>query len=214
MLEKHFAGLNLEGRLCIPEGKVAEWIRETYFRLPNVIKFAALASTAHSVAITVKLCIVYCWKQSLDFLFLDNLSGHMKLQNIALLHLSITYFISCTMTYTVRWTHVPHKVTRCTELQGTQCSAKLILKSTNFYARENQIFPALISARFEQNLRSSPWEPRKYWVIWFGVTQTSIYGSNNLLENIFKNKNQFFYLERLMLISWIIIVSIIRQMNF
>ena len=28
-----------------------------------------------------------------------------------------------------------------------------------------------ISAKFQQNLRWSPWEPRKYWVIWFGITR-------------------------------------------
>ena len=66
------------------------------------------------------------------------------------------------MRYTVRQTHVPHKVTRCTELQGTQRSPELTLKSMDFRAPENLIFPALISAKFEQNLRWSPWEPRKY----------------------------------------------------
>ena len=67
-----------------------------------------------------------------------------KLQSIiALLDLSITYFIWCMMRYTMRWTHVPHKVTRCTKFRDTQRSSELALRSTGFRALENLIFPAL-----------------------------------------------------------------------
>ena len=69
-----------------------------------------------------------------------------KLQNIiALLHLSITYFIWCMTTYMMRWTRVrvPCKVTRCTKLQGAQRAPELALRSTDCHAPKNLIFPAL-----------------------------------------------------------------------
>ena len=42
-------------------------------------------------------------------------------------------------------THVPCKVTGSTELRGAQCSRELSLKSTDFRAPENLIFPALVT---------------------------------------------------------------------
>ena len=43
-----------------------------------------------------------------------------------------------------RWgEHVPHKATRSTKLPGSQHSPELALRSTEFCAPENQIFPAL-----------------------------------------------------------------------
>ena len=79
-----------------------------------------------------------------------------KLQNIiAMLHLFITYFIWCTTRYTMRQTCVSHKATRCTKLRGTQHSAELALRSTDFRALENLIFPAL-------KPHSSPWFSAAY----------------------------------------------------
>ena len=72
-----------------------------------------------------------------------------KLQNIiALLHLSITYlsttyFIWCMARYTMRRARVLSKVTRSTKLRGAQRSPELGLRSTDFRAPENLIFPAL-----------------------------------------------------------------------
>ena len=67
-----------------------------------------------------------------------------KLQNIiTLLHLSVTCLIWCTTRYTLRQTRVPRKVTRCTKLRGAQRSPKLGLRSTDFRAPENLIFPAM-----------------------------------------------------------------------
>ena len=69
-----------------------------------------------------------------------------KLQNIiALLHLSVTYFIWCMATYMMRRTRVrvPYKVTKYTKLQGAQRGPELALRSTDFNAPENLIFPAM-----------------------------------------------------------------------
>ena len=62
---------------------------------------------------------------------------------IALLHLSIRYFIWCMTRYAMTRTHVPRKVTRCTKLRGAQRSPELALRSTDFHTPENLIFPAL-----------------------------------------------------------------------
>ena len=43
----------------------------------------------------------------------------------------------------MRGTRVPSKVTRSTKLRGAQCSPELSLRSTDFRAPENLIFPAL-----------------------------------------------------------------------
>ena len=43
----------------------------------------------------------------------------------------------------MRQTHVPHEVTRCTKLQGAQCSPEIALRSMDFHAPENLTFPAL-----------------------------------------------------------------------
>ena len=68
-----------------------------------------------------------------------------KLQNfVVLIHLSIRYFIWCTVSYTMRWTLVPRKVTRWTKFWGAQRSPELAFRSTDFRAPENLIFPALI----------------------------------------------------------------------
>ena len=45
--------------------------------------------------------------------------------------------------YMVRWICVLHKITRSTKLQGMQHSPELVLRSTDFHAPENLIFPAL-----------------------------------------------------------------------
>ena len=42
----------------------------------------------------------------------------------------------------MRRTHIPQKVTK---LRGAQCSPELAMRSTDFCAPENQIFPALKS---------------------------------------------------------------------
>ena len=76
-----------------------------------------------------------------------------KLQNNALLHLSIiylsiTYFIWCTMRYKMRRTRVTCKVTKSTKLPGGQRSPELGLRSTDFCAPEKLIFPALEISTF------------------------------------------------------------------
>ena len=86
-----------------------------------------------------------------------------KFQNIiALLHLSIIYFIWCTTRYMIRWTHVPCKVTRSTKLRGAQQSPELGLRSTDFRAPENLICPALVNfplirKTFPESRFSNPW---------------------------------------------------------
>ena len=67
----------------------------------------------------------------------EEIAKHYCLASSA--HLSITYFNWCT----IRRTHVPHKVTRSTKLQGLWRSSELALRSTEFRATENLIFPAL-----------------------------------------------------------------------
>ena len=64
--------------------------------------------TTHSATITAKLHIIYWGEQSYGFLFSETFNPYVRiLQNIiALLHLSITYLILCTMSYAERWTHV------------------------------------------------------------------------------------------------------------
>ena len=44
----------------------------------------------------------------------------------------------------MRRTRAPRKATRCTKLRGAQRSPELALRSTDFRAPENLIFPALI----------------------------------------------------------------------
>ena len=76
-----------------------------------------------------------------------------KLQDfIVLLHLSIRYLIWCTTRYTIRWTRVPRNVARCTKFWGAQCSPELALRSTDFRAPKNLIFPAL-----EISLKNELW---------------------------------------------------------
>ena len=66
----------------------------------------------------------------------------------------------------MRQTCVPHKVTRCTKLQGTQQSPKLTLRSTDFCVPENLIFPTLnrclINTNFLWAYQDSqpPWLPK------------------------------------------------------
>ena len=45
----------------------------------------------------------------------------------------------------MRQARVPLKVTRCTKLRGVQCSSELALRSTDFRAPENLIFPSLVT---------------------------------------------------------------------
>ena len=75
-----------------------------------------------------------------------------------MLHLSITYFIWCTARYTLRWTHVPWEVTRCTKLWGTQLSPELALRSTDFCTPENLIFPALTHVSFLKKVNKDIWK--------------------------------------------------------
>ena len=63
-------------------------------------------------------------------------------------YLSITYFISCTTSYTMRRTGVPFKATRSPKLRGAQHSPELGLRSKEFCALENLIFPALVFTCF------------------------------------------------------------------
>ena len=86
------------------------------------------------------------WEAKSEFPFLRSPFNPYvrKFQNIiVLLHLSITYFIWSTTRYTMKRRCVPHRVTRCTELRGVQRSSELALRSTDFHASENLIFPAL-----------------------------------------------------------------------
>ena len=55
----------------------------------------------------------------------------------------MTYLIWCMTRYFMRWTYVPQKVTRCAKLRSAQCSPELALRSRDFHAQENYIFPAL-----------------------------------------------------------------------
>ena len=84
-----------------------------------------------------------------------------KLQNIALLHLSIIYlsiiyFIWCTTRYKMRRTRVPCKMTRSTKLWGAQRSPELGLRNMDFRAPENLIFPALQSFYLQTFLFFNP----------------------------------------------------------
>ena len=86
------------------------------------------------------------WEAKLGFPFLGQpFSPYMsKLKNIiALLHLSITYFIWYMARYTMKRTRAPCKVTKSTKLRGAQRSSELGLRSTDFRAHKNLIFPAL-----------------------------------------------------------------------
>ena len=89
------------------------------------------------------------WEAKSGFHFLRYpFSPYMrKLQNIiALLHLSVTYFIWCTTRYTMRQTKCIQK------LQGSQRSPELALRSKDFCAPENLIFPVM-------------WETRNLWYL-------------------------------------------------
>ena len=80
------------------------------------------------------------WEAKSGFHFLRYpFSPYMrKLQNIiALLHLSVTYFIWCTTRYTMRQTKCIQK------LQGSQRSPELALRNKDFCAPENLIFPVM-----------------------------------------------------------------------
>ena len=89
------------------------------------------------------------WEAKSGFHFLRYpFSPYMrKLQNIiALLHLSVTYFIWCTTRYTMRQTKCIQK------LQGSQRSPELALRNKDFHAPENLIFPV-------------KWETRSLWYL-------------------------------------------------
>ena len=47
----------------------------------------------------------------------------------------------------MRQTHVPRKVTRCTKLGVAQHFPELALRSTDFCAPENLIFPAMLKSK-------------------------------------------------------------------
>ena len=57
----------------------------------------------------------------------------------------------------MRQTSVPHKATRCTKLRGAQHPLELALRSTDFRAPENLIFPAM-TCRFHNRFVT----PRSY----------------------------------------------------
>ena len=87
LLQKQLAGSKLKGWLCIDAYLGRKYLNKLEKHILGFIKFATLITTPHSVTITAKLYIVYCGKQSLGFLFLDNLSaltgGNYKILCIA-----------------------------------------------------------------------------------------------------------------------------------
>ena len=60
------------------------------------------------------------------------------------------------------------KMRKLHKIQWHINSKSLMIESWNF--QDFFVTERFISAKFHQNLRWSPWELRKYWMIWFGMT--------------------------------------------
>ena len=143
LLQKYLAGSNLNRLLCIHAYLREKYLNKLEKHILGSLILSNLQHYNHSSLSYDHIQVIYGlpWEAKFGFPFL-RLPYMRKLQNIiALLHLSITYlsityFIWCKARYTMRQI-------RSKKLQGAQPSPELGLRSTEFCAPENLIFPAL-----------------------------------------------------------------------